>query len=323
MGYLPRLLCLCFASFFLIHLALGATVLRIYGSAIRRTASLRPRQAAWILFLLRLLPSIASMGIVLFLCVPSYLRYEQNRSTEPIGLLCEVFASLGLTLWLLSCIRAVRALVQTWSFSRSCRTPVQLAGPDSLLKDQAFLIEDRLDYGPAMALVGIYRPKLLLSHQVLDTLTPEQLEAALSHESAHRRSCDNLKWLLLALTPDLFPFVRSLRHLDGYLAQAIELAADDDAIAGREDRSVALAEAILQVARLHCHGVAVPLASPLTTADRDLAFRVERLLAPVRTRSSFPSLSLIGTIGLAALLSLPALCGALHPLHEALERLMH
>jgi hypothetical protein len=70
----------------------------------------------------------------------------------------------------------------------------------------------------------------------------------------------------------------------------------------------------------------VPLASPLTTADKDLAFRIERLLSPAHTRTSFPRLSLAMPLGFAALLmlpALPALFGALHPLHEALERLLY
>jgi beta-lactamase regulating signal transducer with metallopeptidase domain len=321
MGYTLRLIFLSFASFFLLHLVLGAAVLRISGFAVRRTASMRPRQTAWLLFLLRLLPAALSFGIVLLLCVPSYLRYEQKESREPVGYLCMTLAFLGLSLWVLAAVRALRALFDTWMFTRSCHTPVHLAGLDES-KGHAFFIEDRLGNGPALALVGICRPKLLLSHQVVAALTPEQLEVALLHESAHRRAWDNLKWLLLSLTPDLFPFVRSLRRLDAHITQATELAADDDAVAGHKHRSVALAEAILQVARLSCRTATIPLASLLTAADKDLAFRIERLLSPSRSRASFLPQPLLTSLCFAALLALPMLFGALHSVHEALELLL-
>jgi circadian clock protein KaiB len=48
---------------------------------------------------------------------------------------------------------------------------------------------------PIMALVGVVRPRLLITQPVLDALTEEELSAAVAHELGHRRALDNLKRL--------------------------------------------------------------------------------------------------------------------------------
>jgi Zn-dependent protease with chaperone function len=159
---------------------------------------------------------------------------------------------------------------------------------------------------PSFGLVGLLKPKVVVSPRVLDALTPEQFQAALEHERAHRSSGDNLKRLLILLTPDLVPFLRSFRVLEDHWDQYAELAADDFATRGNPDRSIALAEALIRLARLEGNLAQPPLVSGLFAAREGLAVRVERLLRlhPVAEQNTrfqtlfwlTPSLFLVGSV---------------------------
>ena len=69
--YLLRLLCLCFASFFVLNLAAGLLVRIASKSAIRFVASRTPSAAARLLLALRIFPLTLATLFVLLLCVPS------------------------------------------------------------------------------------------------------------------------------------------------------------------------------------------------------------------------------------------------------------
>jgi hypothetical protein len=63
--YTLRLVCLCFASFFLVHAALGVAVWTGTRGAMRIGESMRPRSGAQFLLALRLLPfTLAALVIV-------------------------------------------------------------------------------------------------------------------------------------------------------------------------------------------------------------------------------------------------------------------
>jgi len=179
---------------------------------------------------------------------------------------------------------------------------------------------------PCLALAGLLRPRLLVSRDVLDALSPQQLTAALQHERAHRDSRDNLKRLLLLLSPGLLPFGAGFGCLDRAWARFTEWAADDRAVAGNPRRSLWLAAALVRVARLQTPP-AIPLASSLLGEPRDLAARVARLLdqAPARQlpERRIPAAPvgvwLLLAAGWAAVLLHPA---TLSTAHHLLERLI-
>jgi hypothetical protein len=75
-------------------------------------------------------------------------------------------------------------------------------------------------------------------------------------------SRDNWKRLLIAMAPDLVPFAVRRRGLERSWARYAERAADDRAVAGSAHRSVALAAALVRVARLGAAAPA-PLAASL------------------------------------------------------------
>jgi hypothetical protein len=282
--YSIRLAILCLASFFLIHLAIGLLSLGLFRRIARAAASMRPQQASTILILLRLGPACLSLLLVLTLCLPSYLRYEGNHTSEEIGLLCLVPACLGFLICLTAFVRAMGAVIQSSSLSHTV-----CAAKDS----SSWHLANGAREFPSFGLVGLLKPKVVVSPRVLDTLTPEQFQAALEHEQAHRSSGDNLKRLLILLAPDLVPFLRSFRTLEDQWDLHAELAADDLATRGNPVRSIALAEALIRLARLDGNEAQPPLVSGLFAARKGLAARVERLLrfdSVAESHPRFPTL---------------------------------
>jgi len=319
--YSLRLACICLASFFLVHLMAGGLAIRLSPWVMGVAAKLRPHQAARLLLTLRLAPAGLSLCVVVALCVPSYLRYEQNGEAERVGLFCLVAAGLGLALCMISVGKGAYAVVHSFLITRRCPS-VEVAAAWN-----GASASDDVAGMPLLALVGVVRPRLILSRRVLEALSPEQLDAALSHERAHQRSQDNLKRLLVVLAPDIFPFVNGFGRVEHEWERSIELAADDHATRGEIGRSVALAEALIRVARLGNAEAGLPLASSLCARGEDLAERVHRLLGfeAVATKegrlATFPWNFSFALLGLSVLLLHRP--DVLYPVHWLLESLVH
>ena len=322
--YLLRLMCLCFASFFVLNAAAGLFVRISSKSAIRFAQAKSSGTAAQLLLALRLLPFALAVLFVVALCVPSYLWLEPAASSERVGLLCVVFGFLGAAIWFTSIARTVRSLVASLRHNQLCR----LAGQETRLPRNSAPIVLVEDEAPLLALSGLLRPRLLISRGVLRVLSPEELDAALAHEQAHRTSRDNAKRLLLLLAPDVFPFVRLFRMLECSWSKFAEWAADDQAAGGDSRRALFLAAALVHVARL---GPAPPLpllSTSLLAGDHDLVARVDRLLHPIPIARVYskPAHHRLRTAGfllagcLTALLLTPS---ALSSVHELLELLLH
>jgi Zn-dependent protease with chaperone function len=312
--YSVRLAILCFASFFLIHLALGLLSLRLSSWLARASRSMRPQGVSRISIFIRLAPAYLSMLFVMAICVPSYLRYEGN-TTEEIGLLCLTLACLGFLICLIALTRAVRAIVQSTLLIQKLRT-----GEDSGL----WHLNKEANELPSMGLVGLFKSTVVVSPSVLDTLTPEQFQAALDHEQAHRSAGDNLKRLLILLSPDMFPFTSNFRAIENLWERSAELSADDFATRGQPRRSIALAEALIKLARLEGRQTqSAPLVSGLFAAPEGLTLRVERLLQqpdpPAEIRPSFSAL--IWT-GLCLLLVSSAFVLSQHEVSQGVYRLL-
>jgi Zn-dependent protease with chaperone function len=321
--YLLRLVCLCFASFFVLN-AVASLLVRISSnSAIRFAQSRASSTAARLLLALRLLPFALAVLFVVGLCVPSYLWLEPAVTAERVGTLCVVLGLLGAAIWFTSIARTVRSLVASLRHNRLCR----LAGQETRPPGNSAPIVLVEDEAPLLALSGLLRPRLLISRGVLRVLSAEELDAALRHEHAHRTSRDNAKRLLLLLAPDIFPFVRTLRTLEHSWSKFAEWAADDQAAGGDSRRALLLAAALVHIARM---GSAPPLpllSTSLLAGDHDLAARVDRLLRPIPLARVYskPVHHRLRTAGfllagcLTALLLTPS---ALSSVHELLELLL-
>ncbi|MGB6876448.1 MAG: M56 family metallopeptidase [Candidatus Acidiferrales bacterium] len=322
LSYTLRLRCLCFACFFLIHAALGLAVWTATPGAIRIGESMRPRSGARFLLALRLLPVTLAAFVVAGLCIPSYLWLETNEATERVGLACCVMALLGSFICASSLARSAQALLlsvrqarlykrEGWSDPKGDSLPVTIMDSNT----------------PVLALAGLIRPRVIVSRGVLQTLSREELKAALEHEQAHRKSRDNLKRLVLFLAPEILPFSRGFTRLNRCWARLIEWAADDEATVGDSRRSLSLAAALVHMARMGAAPTVSPLASSFTGNDQDLSIRVDRLLGLAPIHENLPRRARAGLGIAAALVMMLAIAAMIRPstflsVHHLLEQLL-
>jgi len=321
--YLLRLVCLCFACFFLLHLAIGAAVSLLVPAVLRRAGRMRPRQATHVLLAVRLFPPVFSGLVVLALCAPSYLLLEPAATNEEVGWACLAAALLCVASVGLSAYRGWNAARRSAGYVRYC----QMVGRQERLPGEnapVWVIEGS---APFLVLAGILRPRLIISRPVVNALPSGQLAAALLHEQAHRLSRDNFKRLLLLLAPDLFPAWRGFVRLEKAWNRFTEWAADDDAVAGDSQRSISLASALVRVARMGACPQTAPLVTSLLADNQDLAERVERLLRETPEAKAAERRPLAGLIGglaslaaLALLTTQPETLSAVHRLLEQLTR---
>jgi beta-lactamase regulating signal transducer with metallopeptidase domain len=324
LSYLFRLACLSLASFYLIQLTLGLVTRAIAPSAIHLAERLRPRLAARLMFILRLLPAGVAVFAVFALCLPSYLWFEPHSSAENLGIACAVAAILGVAVWTISIFRVLRASAASLRCARQWRR----MGQQFRLPDNASEILVIDENSPLLALAGIFHSRLVASRSVLTALSAEQFSAALRHERAHHTSRDNFKRLLLLLAPEVFPFTRAFAALEGGWARFAEWAADDRAVEGDAHRSLSLAEALVRVARLGAAPPLSPFLSSLLPDNHDLSARVDRLLHPatpskesnVRIRWMLASAAFSFAVFFVAALLQPATFYSVHRLLEHFVR---
>lgn len=320
--YMLRLVCLCFASFFVVHTAMAAAVWAAAPRAMRIGEAMRPRSGARFLLGLRLLPVAFAALVVAGLCVPSYLWLETNESTERVGLACCALALLGALVCAASAIRAVRRVLDSWRGARECRR-AELARPTADSLPITILASE----APILALTGFVRPRVIVSRLVLDSLSPEELDAAIAHERAHGRARDNLKRMALAFAPEILPFAGAFARLEHSWAKLIEWAADDDATRGNFGRSLSLAAALVRVARMGAAFSTSALISFFVGSDGELSSRIDRLIEGAPAHISFPRrLRIALSIG-AAVVGALVLMAMVHPaslasIHEILEQLI-
>jgi Zn-dependent protease with chaperone function len=310
--------CLTLAAFWIIHTAATLLVALFARSVVRLSERLEPIAGARILLAVRLFPLAAGALVAAGLCVPSYLLLEPPADAEVVGWFCGVAAFLGAAIFAGPVVRSTRSIANTARFGRYCRDAGKVvqtsAGAEPLCV---------IHTAPCLALAGVVSSRIVISDGVLAALSPEQLDAAIRHEQAHRAAADNFKRLLVLLSPDLVPGVRGLKRIDCAWVRLTEWAADDRAVSGSYVRALALASALIRVARLGNRSRLSPLAATLLADADDLPERVERLLntQPARLRG-FPivvSLTASATVcALAGLILDPATLPAVHRLLEAL-----
>jgi hypothetical protein len=326
LSYLARLLCVSFASFFVVLLAMNAIVSACGGVAIRAAGRAKLQIGLRALLALRLAPAVAGAIAVLALCVPSYLWLEPAATREDVGLACFIAAGLGVAVCVAAFVRVGIVLWRTRRFAQRSLASgklVSLAGGDSA----AIVLNSA---APLLTLAGVFQPRVITSQGVLESLSHEELGAALAHERAHHSARDNARRLLL-LTAPCVPFLGATRKLETTWARWSEWAADDRAVDSDPARSLALASALVRMARLGVSRPATALCANFASCEADLGQRVERLLhfgdtaASSQSRSARPPLLPAIALAVCGILFAIALAqpATLHSVHEMLERFIH
>ena len=327
--YLLRLLFISSAIFFLIHLFVGLAVRLASPKIIKASHNFQTRNAVRFLLAARFLPVGLASFVVLGLCVPSYFWLEPAATTEQISVATIFAGFLAIFLCAVSLFRALRAIAMTRKFTRAC---LKIGREQCLSADSSPVLVVEVE-APILAMAGVIRPQLVVSQSVLSSLPHDQLEAAIRHERAHRTSADNLKRLLLLMSPEIFPFVHAFTAIDHSWRKISEWAADDFAVENDSNRSLSLASALIRVAQMGASPRMSPLCTALisdsaNTADADLADRVNRLLhqppvghsSPVRWTSLATGTAITLASSIVVVIFRPS---TLHSVHQILERIIH
>lgn len=261
------------AAWFVVVNATMCALATLLSIAIAKRSSSRHTPALWLA--LRLAPAWSAIIFAVAFFVPSYWKFEPREAVEGSDLSLAIFAAVGSIVIAAALVRGFAAWIgarrRVGEWMRHARPIAVAANPMP-----AFVVEADQ---PMIALVGVFRPRLLLTRGLLDNLTPAELEAAVAHEIEHRRSFDNLKRLLMRAAPDFLAYVGGARLMEQRWAAAAEHAADRIGGADPVDARCALASALVKVARLT--PAAIPQAEPISTliAGGDIAARVQRLLS--------------------------------------------
>ncbi|MGA9968680.1 MAG: M56 family metallopeptidase [Terriglobales bacterium] len=221
--------------------------------------------SANLLFGVRILPFAFSVAVTVFFIFPSFWLLErrsldEDTGTFVLGLCSLLILGTGLFRMLWAQARTNRAVTR-WRSSENSDDAGRIA-PTTRASDGA----------PPLILVGIRRPKVMVSDIAVTVLSDDELEVAVRHELGHIRSWDNLKKVLISATP--FPGMHSLEHA---WRQVAELAADDSAVTNRRE-ALALAAALIKLSRSSQLWAEPALATGLVSGSTSIGVRLERLI---------------------------------------------
>jgi hypothetical protein len=321
LSYTLRLLCVLVVVAGLVQA--GGQLAVTFGarSILRRIESASARRRERILYLLQIGPALLAGFFAVAVCLPAYLCFEPNRTTERVSLACVLFAA-GLGLWFASgLLRGLRVSIRTLRFSRACRGSGKILSVEGVLP---VLVVPDLDY--PVVLAGLFRPRILVSatfFRIAQSLDPDAFTLALAHEQSHAVHCDNWKLLTLSFLPRLdrlFPGGTAWQRL---WQAAADWAADDDAVDGNPAHSLLLASILVQAARCAHNPRSSVLCTALTSAEAGLAARVHRLTHPRRALIADASSNLAGFAFLALLAAAAAALAASPWIYALSERLLH
>lgn len=227
---------------------------------------LSSRAMAHVLFGLRIFPFAASLLITLAFGLPAFLLLEGGVIDEDWGTL--VFCVGSLLLMSAGIFRAIT------SHARTARVVSEWTEGASILDTGTHLPMLQVRPGiPSLLLCGITRPTVLVSETAVAALSRNELRIALRHEIEHMRVGDNLKKLIVYSLP--FP---AMSGLERSWQEAAELAADDAAVATREE-AVDLAAALIKLSVLAPVAPNPAFTTGLVNAPTPVNHRVKRLLA--------------------------------------------
>lgn len=236
------------------------------------------RTRAEILFVMRIGPPVIAIVAIVAFMIPSYLAYEPHVTEEfvswKLGALATISA-IGVALALSRGIRswlATRSLLKNW-LAASTQVELEAINVPTFVLQHSF---------PIIAVVGAIRPRLFIAIQVFESLSEEELAAAIAHEYGHLVARDNFKRSVMRVSRAALLIIPCGRSLDRAWSDASESAADE--YAAQESSLVALnlASALLRIARMIPKGQrqAMPAAVSAFLSDDSpgVKVRVRRLV---------------------------------------------
>src|SRR5215211_4709468 len=204
------------------------------------------RTRAEILFVMRIGPPVVAIVAIAALVIPSYLTYEPHATDETVSWKLGTLATLsaigvglaisrGIRSWL-----ATRSLLKHW-LTASTRIELQAIHVPTYVLDHSF---------PIIAVVGAFRPRLFIANHVLESLSEEELAAAIAHEYGHLAARDNFKRSVMRVSRAALLLIPCGRSLDRAWSEASESAADEHAAQQSSLVALNLASALVRIARM-------------------------------------------------------------------------
>jgi Zn-dependent protease with chaperone function len=264
------------------------------------------------LLMLRLLPALGALFLTLTVALPAFLIHEPHHRTEPVGPLLVLLALLAL--W-----AAVHGMLRGWRAWAATRALLRRCAPDPGRHATAVMSVEIVDVTePLAAVVGAWRPRILAADCVRAACSAEEFRQVIAHEAAHVAARDNMKLLLQIISPDLLTWMPAGKALTERWRAAAEFEADARASGRDPCKRLALASALLKVARLSSETEPRSLALSMPVAGGDLEGRVRELLAPLpMPRKRLPMNALVACSLMLAVIGVP-LYGSVHDCIESL-----
>lgn len=295
------------ATYGLLALMLSALVALAWRAGLERA-----RATSLDLLALRLLPAAGALLIALTVVLPAFLSFEPRHEQEAAGPWLWVLAMLAAAALVGGIRRGWHAVRAARALLKCCRAapPGAGTGPVVHLVDSA---------EPLVAVIGAWRPCIVATESVRAACSGEEFSAVLAHEAVHLAAWDNLKLLLLLAAPDALALTPLATVLEERWRAAAECEADQRATGGDRERRLALASALIKVARLVRSGAAKQRTLAMPVAADDVVGRVRALLEPPpRPLPARLCLALAGGALLIPLLALPRYA----LLYDVIERLV-
>jgi Zn-dependent protease with chaperone function len=204
------------------------------------------RTRAEILFVMRIGPPVIAIVTLVAFMIPSYLIYEPHKTEEFVSWKLGTLAALSAVGVALAISRGVRSWLATRSLLKqwlATSTPIQL----DAIAVPTFVVQHPF---PIIAVVGALRPRLFIAHQVLESLSHEELAAAVAHECGHLAAHDNFKRSVMRISRAALLLIPCGRSLDRAWSDASESAADEHAAERSSLVALNLASALVRIAKM-------------------------------------------------------------------------
>ena len=273
MTFLPRLIVVALSAFGLVNIVASLVLLLVWRPP-AGTATARSR--VW--FQGRMIPAAASL-LAGLLAVSAFLRFEPREDPEDMSMLLIALAAITVAVWTTASARLLRTRLAAGRSLRwwmAAAEPIEVRG----IAVPAFVVNIGF---PIVAVVGLFRPRLIVSRAVLDACSEAEMQAILAHEAWHLVRRDNIRRVLLSAAPDVLSWLpRAVRFSEEW-QRASEEAADDAAARLGPAGRVHLAEALVRVARLAPapgHQLSCPLPASALYRGESIERRVRRVLDP-------------------------------------------
>lgn len=216
------------------------------------------------------------------------------------------------SIWLLGFAVSISLWIRSWLRVRAALNAASAAPIDLPLHDCSLRVVSSPDlFEPAV--VGIFRPVLVLPAGIADKMTSAQLNAILIHELCHIRRRDNLATAIYMIVETVFWFYPVVRWIGKQLIAERERACDEEVVRLGNERLI-YAEGILNVCKSYLE---TPLQCASGVTGSDLKKRIRAILTGRVANLSLTKKGLLAFAGMCAV-AMPLIVG-MAPASHALQ----